>query len=282
MRKRVFAILICLIFTLLPLSPFAQETHTLTLSYSNPSLPVKLYRIADIDFTLSERFKDYPIDITNIGSLEEWADITDTIEAYIIADSLTPDHITETDADGNACFEALTKGVYLVMSVKTESDKNTIVYKAFITVVSEDSTVNPKSSIITPPESAELKIIKQWKDHGHRNERPERIVVDIYRNGGLYDTITLNAESNWTHTLKLPDTVSSWTAVERDVNSKYTVTVTEHETSIILTNIHKDSGTVPNAPQTGDPLVTWPYIVALTISGLCIIFIAVLGRRKNT
>ena len=282
MTKRVFAILISLIFTLLPLSPCAQEAYSLTLSYSTPSLSVELYRIADIDFTLSDSFKDYPIDITNIGGREEWADITDTLEAYITADSLPPDHTTETDADGNARFAELTEGLYLVMPIKVKTDTSTIIYNAFITAVSEDSKVNPKSSIITAPESSELKIIKQWKDNGHRNERPERITVDIYRDGELYDTVDLNAEGNWSYTLKLPDTASSWSAVERNVDSNYTVTFSEHESSIILTNIHKNGDTVENAPQTGDPLVIWPYIAALTISGLCIILVAVLGRRSRT
>ena len=50
-------------------------------------------------------------------------------------------------------------------------------------------------------ETIELIIEKVWEDAGHENNRPNSIIVNIYADDELYDTIEITAQDNWTYTL---------------------------------------------------------------------------------
>jgi len=282
LRRKALTLFCCIILSLLlPLTVNSEDGFTLTLSYGSSALPVEIYRVAGIDFSLAGAFKDLPVNITNVKSNEEWAVISDTLESYIIADSIKADYTVSTDTDGNAIISGLAEGLYLTMPCKTEDEDKTVLYDGFITAVTEDMTVYPKSSSEDKPDISELKIIKQWKDEGYRSKRPDKITVDLFCDSKLYDTVELTEENNWSYTLKISDKdKGEWTVVERNTG-KYTVTVKKNEESIILTNSYKEPGTPPKAPQTGDPLVTGPYIVSFALSGLCIIVIAATKGGKK-
>lgn len=55
-----------------------------------------------------------------------------------------------------------------------------------------------------------------WDDEGHESERPDKISVQLFRNGSRdndYGTVTLDAGNNWSHTWAGLDGDYSWTVV---------------------------------------------------------------------
>lgn len=110
-----------------PLDPEAEAS--LTLLYQNngavfPEVTVGIYRVAEAlpsgEFRLIEPFSGYPVNIQNIMAQEQWTNIANTLNAYIVADGVKADAQAVTDPEGLAKFEKLKTGLYFVEQVVAE------------------------------------------------------------------------------------------------------------------------------------------------------------------
>lgn len=52
----------------------------------------------------------------------------------------------------------------------------------------------------TEGDTIERKVLKVWRDDGNEEKRPEQIVVQLLRDGEVYDTVTLSNDNNWRYT----------------------------------------------------------------------------------
>ncbi len=269
---------------------------SLTIHYTYDEKPyeglkIVTYHVADISkdttLTLAGDFADYPININAITSNDEWIEITSTLVAYITADDIAPTYTATTDENGTVCFKNIPLGLYLTLSVSVESDGRVTVFKDFLTIVptygssyNYDVVAYPKKYSYEPtPDEVEYKIVKQWKDNGYTEKRPDSIDVLIYKNNQLYSTQTLSSDNNWCYTWSSPDDGSVWTAVEKNVPAEYTVTTTINGNIITLTNTYEHN---PPPPQLGDTFVIWHYVLIAIASGFALIIIATRRGKLDT
>lgn len=307
MRKAVYKLMLCLILAIAlfactvsvsAMEPVDTERPaSLTLQYRRgeecfEGLTVKTYRIADVyadgTFQLCGAFRDYPISIYGITTAAEWKTVAATLDAYTAGDAIAPDLAAETDSEGKVAFEDISAGMYLTLGIRVENEGVVTIFETFLTVIPQtteeghnyDITAYPKCSIYEPtPDEVEYKVIKQWKDGGNDDKRPEFIEIDILCDGEKVRQEKLSTENDWSYSWSAPDNGAKWQAVERNVPDGYTVTVSEKGSTIVVTNSYEGNAEKP--PQTGDSFVILHYVIPMAVSGAVILILAVCRRRKE-
>ncbi len=296
MTKRILTCMLAMLCLLIPLSVQAEELDTerlcdLTLEYSREGaafadVEVAVYRVAeahaDGTYDLIAPYDEYPVNIHGITAQKEWQDVAATLTAYIAADGVAPTAVGVTDARGEVVFGDLPVGLYLVQGVRAENEKGIYAFREFMIYLPtplEDGTyqydlrAKPKCDRYTPAE--EYRVVKLWKDTGSAL-RPKEVVVDIYKNGVLHETVSLNGDNGWSHAWTDKEQ-AEWQIVERDVPEGYQVTVTNHETVFTITNVNPDAP--PPPPATGDSLPWLMWAVILCLAGLALVLLGLWGRR---
>ena len=300
MKKRIISFcLITILCMILSVNVFAEELKTdrlcsLNLEYSRDGitfsgLEIDIYRVAeafpDGTFELVSHYKGYPVNIHGITSQREWQDTATTLVSYITSDRIPPSYTATTNDEGIAAWTQLPTGLYLVRSAVAEAEGNTYLFNDFMIYLPTptddgsfdyDLQAKPKSAAYTP--AKEYTVVKLWKDIGTENMRPVSITVDIYKNDELYETVTLDAENNWSYTWTNVDG-ARWQVVERDVPKGYTVTVTEHETIFTITNVCTEDP--PPPPDTGDTFPVQPVVMILCFLGIVLVLFGLRGSRHE-
>ncbi len=309
MNNRITRAVVGLVMTALVLLSWCvpalgAEVASLTVRYLQQEegcagLTVPLFRVAELgpegSYIPTGVFGEYPVRLNGIQTQTEWRNTAVTLAAYAAADGLEPTHIAVTDRQGNGIFSGLSTGLYLIPAQQVESLAGVTVFEDFFVVLpgapSEsdpagkplyDVTAIPKQTAFTPaPGELEYRVVKQWKDDTDAL-RPASVTVEILKNGALHSTQTLSAVNNWCYRWKAPDDGSQWRAVEREAPAGYTVTVSQQETTLILTNSYtgEDPGKIPgDTPETGDTRVLWPYVLAMCFSGAVLLLLGIRRAR---
>ena len=278
-----------------PISP--EKSCSLTLRYvcdgiAFENLPVKLYRIAAVSaeaqYTLTPQFQSSGLEINGIQTSGEWDVIRSSLEAHILAANIAPDYVSATDAGGQAPFEGLMPGLYLVASVHREQEGWHYSFRSALIALPGldenglwlyDITATPKPDILPPSEPQELhyQVLKLWKDEGSEEKRPTSIEVEIFRNGESQEIVVLSEENNWSYRWTVPADGARWQVVERNIPEGYVLTVEDRTTTIVLTNsVPKDP---PGTPQTGDSANLLLAVVLLNLSGAGLIALGLFRKR---
>lgn len=245
------------------------DGYTLTIKYTDgdtplPGVQFDIYRVGslgdDFQYHLTENFAGYPVDFTGISE-GKGDEIAAVLAAYIQRDGISPYMTQYTDDAGYARFGGgytqtpVEAGVYLVIGHPATIAGVTYRTIPFVTIlpavdpatgeVSGNITMEPKNVKDPPPqpgdETTTKKVLKIWDDAGLEESRPESVVVQLLRNGVVYDTVILSAENNWRFTwesLPLYDENGvriQWMIVERGIPG-YTVTVDQESNTFVLTN----------------------------------------------
>ncbi len=303
MRRHVTALLLCICLCLaFPFYAFAttvdaEKDCSLTFVYQDGDLPcqglsVQTYRIADVsahgNYTLTEAFSAYPVQLYDVQSQAQWKKIASTLAAYVVADQIPATATAMTDVAGKVQFQNLSPGMYLTLSVTYENILQYVFFENFLTAVPSpningtyayDVTAYPKCEKrqLVEQEIA-YKVIKQWQDAGAEANRPAKIEVAIYKNGVFQKTVHLNGQNNWCYGWNAKDDGSVWVAVERNIPAFYDVTVSKSGNTILLTN-HYSKPETP--PETGDTFSVWPFVLVLCVSGALLVILALLSKRKS-
>ena len=280
-----------------PLDPAADAG--LTLCYQQEEqvfsdLPISIYRVAeafpDGTFELIEPFSSYPINIHDITVQEQWKNTAVTLNAYIVANQLMPYREAVTNDAGTAVFEHLKTGLYLVSEVVAENNSGTYIFDQFMVYLptpqpdgSFDYAVEAKPKCVDYVPKTEYRVTKLWQDAGNKDDRPEEITVDIYKDGELWETQILGASNNWSYVWYVSDKEqSNWAVVERSVPEEYNVTVQKNGGTFSIINTHKSNPEIPDSPQTGDTSNITLYIMLMCISGIMLIVLGIYrGRHKK-
>ena len=237
--------------------------------FSNAEFQV--YRVAEVSagaaFTLTGDFADYPVQVNGLDS-SGWRALAQTLEGYAARDSLSPLQSEETGRDGKAVFSNLDTGLYLVTGDRYRQGRYTYTPEPFLIALPTldeadvwiyDVEVSCKyDSNYNPPggggdsDTVNRKVLKVWKDDGNEDQRPKEIVVQLLRNGKVYDTVTLNAGNNWRHTWTGLDGDCTWRVVEYETPDGYTVTVEREGITFVMTNT-KEPDSPPDRPPDNPP-----------------------------
>lgn len=245
---------------------------SLTLTYRDgqtglSGAPFALHLVATVDaygtLTKTAAFGAFQVDIRGKDD-EAWRALASTLEGYVLRDGLTPLDTVQTDRTGMARFpsggKTLTPGLYLVVGQRhtqggryydpapflvllpsLDREANDWIYDVTANVKYESRTDTDRPSRIT------RKVLKVWKDEGHEAARPQEVVVQLLRDGEVYDTVTLNAANDWRYTWSSLSDRYQWTVVEKTAPEGYTVTVTREGTTFVVTN------TYPETPPPDEP-----------------------------
>ena len=114
-------------------------------------------------------------------------------------------------------------------------------------------------------------VLKVWEDDGNKDKRPDEIVVQLLRDGRVYDNVTLNEGNNWRHIWTGLDADSRWRVVEYETPKGYTVAVDRQGITFVMTNSWTEEipdepppeGNIPpppdeNIPDEPPPGSDWP------------------------
>lgn len=266
---------------------------SLSMDFGFPDLSVKLYQIAEASescfYTLCPAFEASDLMLNGVQSNGEWNVIRSTLETYILASATGEDLRTVTDEEGTAHFYGLTAGLYLIVSEDAVQGEQVYRFASALVALPDlgedgfwqyDVAVTAKWELIPPVEpekEVEYKVLKLWK--GSDTHRPDRIDVEIFRNGISHAWVTLSEENNWSYSWRAPQDGAVWKVAERNIPEGYTVTVEERETTFLLTNTKEGPDTPP--PDTGDRSHVLLYIILLNVSGMALLILGLTGKRKR-
>ena len=134
-------------------------------------------------------------------------------------------------------------------------------------------------SVHTPAKGeVTYKVVKAWRDGGRG--RPVSVSVEVRRDGQLQQSVTLSAENNWMYTWKAVDDGSVWTVNEVNVPEGYTVGIQRSGDTFSITNT-KPETPAGNHPQTGDTTNMTLYVLLMAASGLALLVVGIVLRKKS-
>lgn len=289
--KHSICLIMAVMLTLCFLQTTAMATETkgsINLAYVVEGADFDIYLVGSAndqgDFVLTGDFADYQVNL-------ESEDAAKTLASYVESDNMKPMNTVTTDAEFNAKFTNLSKGVYLIIGSVIEVDGMTYTPSPVMVslpkwdddVLLWDLNVKGKYKMDNWEEFINISALKVWKDYENTEARPNEISVSLTKNGEVYDTVKLNKDNNWTYKWKNLDGSYSWSIIEENVPKGYEVSVEQNEWSFVITNTYKkEQPTTPTTtvdlPQTGQ--LWWPVSV-LVLAGLCLVAIGVIRRRKN-
>lgn len=329
--KRLPALILCflMVSVLLPLQAYAAEKIDLEhevglrISYLDDNKPLsgaefRIYLVATVDeygeLTVTEDFAQFNVQIKGRDD-DAWRALASTLEGYVLRDNISPTDRGTTNDKGVVSFptsgKKLEMGLYLVLGQRhtqngyrydpapfmvmlpgLDQENNDWIYNVAVNA-KHDSSIIPDD-----PDDATIsrKVLKVWEDDGDEKARPKEVIIQLLRDGKVYDTVTLNAANNWRYTwTKLSDRYT-WTVVEKELEG-YTVEVTREGSTFVVTNTHEETipdDPTPSTPSTPDTPVSpgkpalpqtgqlwWPVPVLIAV-GLLFVVIGLIRRRGMT
>ena len=271
-----------------------------------------IYKVADVDanakFTWYGDFKKFEGNIELSGLNQEgWRNLGLTLKGYVDAEQLSATKSNKT-SEGTAKFTDIEQGLYLVVGEKHNlNGKAYYIQPAMVCLPQYDANGAAQYEVITNPkydcdELEKIKIVKIWV-----NSKPREgasVVVDVYCDGKLYETVTLNNDNNWQEELLDLEKGHEWTVAERiGANSEWQVRVERNQHIFEVENKlpetpDKTPTPTPTIPTTTPPttppptnppkpeipftgLVWWPVPVFMGVGFMFIVLGLFLKRSDN-
>ena len=252
-------------------------------------LTVRLYQFADVSadfqFAAAGSFAGYPLRINGIQASSEWDALASTLGSYIVADKITPDASAVTDENGVVLIEHLPVGLYYLAF----SGEGSAVFAPFILSVPSlgedgcwiyDVSALPKPGEEPEPGSTTYTVIKEWKNIEQipAAHRKTSVIVELYKNGELCETVTLSGKNNWTYTWESAEE-DVWTVAEREITGKYSVTIEKDQTTFTVTNTFE--GDPQDPKDTGDAVRPFWWCALLLALGIALWLTGLKKHEEN-
>lgn len=228
----------------------------------------KVYRVGKRgkgnSYNLDGNFKNYKVSV-NHSDASEAAKTGLTLENYAVLDKIKPDFTGVTDKSGVLKFEGLKTGLYIASGTKLKVDTN--IYTPSVVMFEIHETINEgyTGKDITAYVKMTTTVLKDqdiefsytvknvWENDDKNEQRPNKVKVEIYRDGDLYLEIELSDENNWTHKWDgSPD--SDWRVKVDTVPDDYTVIYDSDDTNFAVVNTYNPN--IPDNPGFIDPPTT--------------------------
>ena len=231
----------------------AGEEASLTVRASDEvraltGLELSVYRVGEIepDGTpeLLPAFAGYGVAL-DPADTATWKAAAETLASYITRDRATPDESRSVGSDGLARFDGLETGLYLVRGECLEGADFTYDPEPFLIALPRAAATGAEYDVTVAikgegaPRSAEttsLKVVKVWRGQADESQIPASIDVDLLRDGGLDETVTLSAATGWRHVWEDLEAGHTWSVVEHEVPRGWALTSSREGNAILLTN----------------------------------------------
>lgn len=274
-----------------------NRSVSLTIEYPCKGALFNLFFIGNInesgELSLAGEFENYPVTIEKKDT--DWHTVAQTLESYAIRDRLTPIKKGHTTGDGKIRFTDLNPGLYMVSGERYVLGNEAYIPETFIICLPDrennsdvwnyDVTANPKyekNAISTPSENTSYSVIKIWEDSASKKNRPDSIQIDLWKDGQLWDSVSLSSSNNWKYKWEELDSSHVWHVTERSVPDRYTVRIVRNGTTFFVTNTSNDGNynnlVKPKLPQTG--MLWWP-VGVMALIGILLLFMGMKIKRKE-
>lgn len=225
----------------------------------------KLYRVGERDGTEIEfvpALSGYSMDLGDL-SPDTVDTAAKTVESYITAAGVQPIAQGKTDPAGELAFGGLDNGLYLADGKNLQVGEtcyfpSTMLIEIKDADASIDYDAYPKFYFtLLSGDEKKLTVKKVWADDDNRyQKRPGSLTVDLYRNGALEKTATLNEENNWTYSWAALDDDAEWTVAEREIPVPYKVMIDYNSTQFVIQNSYSETAETTAPAGTGTTAVT--------------------------
>ena len=317
-KNKAAGIVFCILLTLalavsgsvLPAAALAADTGHVTAVYKidgvdTQEMDFDLYKVGSIDkgeFKLDAPYSDSGVgmDFSGKPPKDDIMASANTLFTYITANSLNDRIETQVspDANGNIAMDLEKDCLYLIATDKeiTKGDRTYSARPMFIWYSEgNDDPVTIKPTQTQKPHEGvpvEYTVVKHWSGDS-ATSRPGSVQIELYEDGQLQETVTLNTGNDWSYSWTDEDGEGKWTCVEKNVPSGYSskVTTAEEGTQLIVTNTTKgnppnnptkpDKPGNPSKPRTGDPTTLRWSLIAMGLSGIALIIAGARRRREN-
>ena len=232
-----------------------------------------LYRVAEVNENakcrLTGDFKKYE-DTVSLKNLDAagWKNTALTLKGYVQRDNVPATRTAKTNASGEFSLENLETGMYLVIGDRTEVGNYIYTAEPILLFLPGRDAVSDEWNYDVSvhakydrdhsgggggkdDDDTSYKVLKVWKDEGHKKERPNKITVQLLRDGKVYDKVDLTEKNNWRHTWKDLSDKYEWMVVEKEEDN-YTVSVSKEGTTFVMTNTY-DNPPGENPPGENPP-----------------------------
>lgn len=308
MKKCIFSkklmFLLCIVATfLLPLNVFAANQGSIHVRFQHENTPISgavfnAYRVSDMsddgEYTITKSFSEYPIFWDDFMKDKDEGQLAVTLSSFVSRDNISADAVSQTDANGDAYFNELQPGVYLVIGETVTVNKDMyFVQPAMVNVptwtngteAEYNVTIEPKYEHRVLADDITRKALKIWKNDSKEN-RPSEITVQLLKNGKVYDEKVLNEKNNWRYTWDELDPAYNWQILEKDVPDGYKVSTNQDGITYTITNTYENPSadnakqkTDSKLPKTG--MLWWPVAVMLAI-GMALCVAGVVLRKRTS
>ena len=310
LKNKLILFVICILSVFLPLciktNASEEISASLTLNYEAGKTEFFLYQIASFSengkFEVTAPFDDYVKKINGLDRLEEldgegWRTLANTLENCVLEKKIKPMDTKESDDKGSVSWINISKGLYLILGEQTKDEK--YIYTpspVLVTVPNRDADgawdchpviVHNKLDKKEIGKKTSLEVVKVWKDSGNKEKRPSDVKINLYKDGKIYDTVTLNAKNNWKYKWKGLSADHKWTVGEKDVPEFYRVEYSKEGSKVYVINHYRtpDEVLYPDSPkpekdktlpQTGQ--LWWP-VPILAVLGMTAFLIGWIKRK---
>ena len=248
----------------------------------------RAYKVAEITedahFEMIDPFKDAQIAI----DAEEYREASYTLASFVVAEEVKPASSSAV-IEGEAVFEELENGLYLVVSDPVTKDDYSYVYApVLVCVPTRDTADQWVYDVVVEAKyerhevehcEVEYSVVKHWID-SDKSKRPVEIEAVIMKNNETVETVTLSSANNWSYRWKAEDDGSVWSVMEKKVPKDYKVKVTGSRTEFVINNTYT-GGNPPGSPPTGDTQnLLLPILLMIGAGGLILFSGVMLSRKK--
>ena len=254
------------------------KNDTTTVSNAEWSI-YKVGERKEADFVLTGEFSDYPIDMSDFTDASKMQAVADTLDNYVKTDGITPVSTGKTDANGEVKLSADSVGLYLVSGKSFENTTAKFTPSPSLIEIDKDIVAEGQITVYTkftyeeiPAGDSDYGVRKSWiVPDGQEKLIPDNIKVEIYRDGKLFDTVTLNADNNWEYTVVTKNNDKLF-LIENTYKSDSSSNTDSSSSTPDSSSSGSDSSssTPDNIPQTGS--LNWP--VPVLIGGGVILIVA--------
>lgn len=220
------------------------KTDDITLS----GMDWNLYKVSsskkDEKFILEGDFANYKVSLKDLSTTSNMLDVANTLENYAILDKIVPINYGTTNDDGVVSFADLEVGLYLLSGKSVIIDDKKYTPSAMLIEVQENKetsfvlTTYPKFNVNTVSnKEVNYSVKKMWlNDDNNLEQRPDDIIIELYKNEVLYTSVHLNDSNNWEYSWTSTD-VSNWRVKEVSVPENYVVIYKNNEVEYLVVNI---------------------------------------------
>lgn len=211
-----------------------KGTITIDYTYNNTTLDdveFHVYRVADLDqnvaFSNTDKFKNFYIDFEQMDSMDYCITMRDNLQNFIDYQNIAEDAIFTQDSDNKSYnLDDLSVGLYYIQATAHVKNPDAFYSLPIMIVVGQyddsnskwlyDFNVEPKISLMMNGAQPDISVKKVWETDA---KTLPSVKVALYRNGSVYQTVTLSSANDWEYTWDF-NTISdfsfedSWAVVE--------------------------------------------------------------------